>query len=165
MDDARHAGAHLGLDRHHHALVARGDQRLLQRLASGVRAYEPVQRLGDAVVCPQHLATQCPQRRRGVVGHVAPRVDLLANLTAKLAQFRYARDDVGEQGRFRARAPHGGYGPGVHLEGVGHRQKLRAGQHTADARPRDVIRGIHRQVKVDAANILKQRDRLRRLPL
>ena len=76
VDDAVDLLALAGNHRHHEALVANGDDLLLQYALFLVRAQEALQRIVNRLLLPFDLAAQAGQRDAGVVGDSAVRQNL-----------------------------------------------------------------------------------------
>ena len=86
MDDAIQLAALAGDHRHHEALVADGDELLLQHAFFAVRAQKALQRFLDGLLLPLDIAAQAGQRHAGVVGHAAVGQDLAVQVVQQRAE-------------------------------------------------------------------------------
>ena len=76
-----------GDHRHHEALVADGDELLLQDALFAVGAQEALERFLDRLLLPLDIAAQAGQRHAGVVGHGAVGQDLAVEIAQQRAEF------------------------------------------------------------------------------
>ncbi len=97
VDHAVELAALPGDHRHHEALVADGDELLLQHALFAVRFEEALERFLDRLLLPLDIAAQARQRDAGVVGDAAVGQDLAV-------EFAQQRAEIADGLRARAQA-------------------------------------------------------------
>ncbi len=86
VDHAIQLAALPGDHRHHEALVADGDELLLQHAFFAVRAQEALERILNGLLLPLDVAAQAGQRHAGVIGDAAIGQDLAVQILQQAAE-------------------------------------------------------------------------------
>ena len=132
MHDAGHIAPAFGLDRHHIAAVAHGDDGVHQVFGRGRAAHNGIELIADAVVQQADVAADIGKGRAGVIADFILGQDGIENVLLQAAVGVQQGAQARQQGGVLAVGHQGGSHQAGGLQGVGHLQQALGRERGAD---------------------------------